>query len=437
MDRRKFLKLGVQVSSVALVGPQLLLSACEGDSAGPAGDVAAGGDGDAGRAAPDGAADLPGDTGRAGGDAEVAAEVASPGAMVHAILGSELSELPDMATAAAVALGFTGSALAGATVFIKPNFVALGMEVFHCGYDPTTGEVTKPELCAALAEQCLKAGAAKVTIGEGAQTQKWDWTKIAFLPGNHIGDATDLAAAAERLNALYGAGKVELQCVNELDEWELVPSASPDPNVAGGIHVARAFATADHVISVPVLKTHQWAYLTASMKNLFGLASINLHGNTISRCNLHVAYAGIPCHGVADAGVSGAIIDIFRARREAGKRDFAVIDATIGLEGSGPHKAPVNDGRTIHLKDRNAAGKYVLLASADCVAADATAARLINVPVDDIKSLQMARHLGLGELDDITLVGATLDELRVADWMRPELRTEDYFAGICPANRQG
>jgi len=55
----------------------------------------------------------------------------------------------------------------GETVFIKPNFAtfpwAKHNRCFH------VGECTKPEIIIAVTEECLKAGAAEVVIGEGSQ----------------------------------------------------------------------------------------------------------------------------------------------------------------------------------------------------------------------------------------------------------------------------
>ncbi len=351
---------------------------------------------------------------------------------VHAVVGSELTDLYDMGMRAAQAVGIRGTALAGATVFIKPNLVALGMEMFGCGYDPTTGECTKPEIAAGVAEQCLKAGAARVTIGEGSQTDSWDWHDIGFLPGTTVQSATNLGDFVAGLNTRYGEGRADLVCLHEADLWDSLPSSSTKAYLADGIFVGQAFARADHVISIPVIKTHQWARMSGSMKNLFGTASMHLHGNGISRCQLHTGYDGVPCHGVDDAGVSGAFVDIVRWRKEQGFQDFAIVDGSICLEGSGPHIAPVNDGKTIHTKDRNSAGRYFLLASDDLVAADAMIATLINIPWTDIKALRMAQFLGLGAIEGVMLKGATIEELRITDWARPEIRPETYFAGICP-----
>ncbi|MHC4518700.1 MAG: hypothetical protein ACYTAS_08950 [Planctomycetota bacterium] len=61
----------------------------------------------------------------------------------------------------------------GETVFIKPNFVTIPWandnRCFHAG------ECTKPEIVIAVMEECLKAGAAKVVVGEGSHLPTFDW----------------------------------------------------------------------------------------------------------------------------------------------------------------------------------------------------------------------------------------------------------------------
>ena len=436
-DRRSFLKHSAGAAAALVVAPAVLPTACAASD--DAGDAAA-------ADTPAEAADVPATPDGVLADAELDATDLSDVALaesevvpdapgtVHAVLGDSLTELYAMGREAARRVGIVPGALEGKTVFIKPNFVAKGMEMLGCGFDPNTGEVTKPDLVAAVAEQCLEAGAAKVTIGDGAQTKTWDWTTVPFVTGNTVEGTTNLGDAATRLQGLYGAERVALECLNEVNDWVPVPSTSTANNVKDGIFVARSFAEADVVISLPVLKTHQWAHLTASMKCYVGVVSSapEHHGNNISRCKLHLAYKDATCYGVANAGVSGSFVDIHKWRVDTGHEDIAILDATIGLEGNGPHKKPVNDGHTIHLNARNAAQKYFLLAGRDFTAVDATAARIIACQPDDIVSLKMCRNAGLGLLDDVPLVGATLDDLKVSDWEQPVLRGEDYFTNVCP-----
>jgi uncharacterized protein (DUF362 family) len=411
MNRREFLVRGAAGTGGLLLS-SLLYPGC--------------GDGTAQLRAPDAfAPDLVAPPG-----ADVAPDVApAPSTAVYAITGESTGEFYDMGIAATKALGFHGRALAGATVFLKPNFVTLGLEIMRVQFDPAVGECTKPEIVAAVAEQCLAAGAAKVIIGEGAQTRKWDWATLRFLDGNAVAAATHLKAAVERLQSNYRDREVELLCLNDIEDWTAIPSSSLHPNVANGLSVSRAFAEADHVISLPVMKSHRWALVTAAMKNYVGLVSSEIHGNGLSRCKLHLAYKDATCFGIESAGVAASFVDIHKWRMEEGKEDFAILDGTICLEGDGPHTAPVfdNDGKTIHLRDRNRAGQYFLLASNDLTAMDVTATRLMGIPVGEVKSLRMCAYLGLGEMEQIRLVGADLADLRIDDWLMPEPLSDAYF----------
>jgi len=380
--------------------------------------------------------------GGCGGDPAPAPSGTRGSATVRVTPGERLSDLVAMARGSAAGLGITGNALLGSTVFIKPNFVGLGILP---DFLPESGECTKPEIVLAIAEQCLLAGAARVTIGDGAQGLSWSWERVRCLPGNTFHGTTNMAAGVACLNEMYGK-RVELACLNELDQWEPIPSSSPDPLLADGLLVSRPFFQADHVISVPTLKAHQWADVTASMKNFLGVTPLFRYqvAGEPSRGALHVAYAGATCGGVERAGVEGAYTDIFRWRRSEGREDFAILDASIGLERNGPHAwgdtplrgLPGAGGTTIDFKERSRGGNYFLLASDDLAAVDSVAMRITGYEVDRVKQLVIASNLGLGEIHNVWLQGASLAELTVPDWVRAE-QLEEWGAPASAHASQG
>src|SRR5512143_1251876 len=124
-------------------------------------------------------------------------------ARVAAVRGTDLA---DMARQALAAFGGAGAFVKpGETVFIKPNFGAVGM----VKYNPIDkGDSVKPEIVFAVAEECLKAGASMVTIGEAGQVASWDWATVPTLDGT-----TTVAAEAERLRQAYGE-RITLACLN-------------------------------------------------------------------------------------------------------------------------------------------------------------------------------------------------------------------------------
>ena len=323
-------------------------------------------------------------------------------ARVAAIRGTNLA---DMARDALAAFGGPAAFInPGETVFIKPNFGAVGL----VKYNPITeGDSVKPEIVIAVAEECLKAGASMVTIGEGGQVDSWDWAAVPTLDGT-----TSIAAEVQRLRQTYG-DHIRLACLNaETPEWIHVPSQS----CLESVEVSSLAVEADRIISLPVIKTHRCTLTTGALKNLFGLTPVNHYRDMLTRARsvLH------------NAGVHQVIVDINKALRP----DFAMTDFSIGCEGNGPHVLPGWWGESVDVRDR--LGTWMLLASPDPVALDATSTRVIGQDPQDVEHLRLAYQQGLGQMrkDRIELAGATLDELRMP-WLPPDL-TESFLDVAIP-----
>jgi uncharacterized protein (DUF362 family) len=105
---------------------------------------------------------------------------------------------------------------------------------------------------------------------------------------------------------------------------------------------------ADLIVSLPKLKTHHWAGLTCSMKNLFGLMP-------------GVCY-GWPKNVLHREGITQSILDITAAARP----HLAIVDGIVGMEGDGPI-----------MGSPRAAG--VLIMGTNLTAVDATSARLMQI----------------------------------------------------------
>lgn len=93
-------------------------------------------------------------------------------ARVAAVRGADLAE---MTRAALAALGGIQTIVhEGETVFVKPNMVTLPWSARD--YNPfRLGECTKAEIVLAVAEECLRAGAREVIVGDGSQMPRFDW----------------------------------------------------------------------------------------------------------------------------------------------------------------------------------------------------------------------------------------------------------------------
>lgn len=323
-------------------------------------------------------------------------------AVVAAVKGTNLGQ---MARDALDAIGGAGHYIdPGERVFIKPNLGSVGLSHHNT---VTSGESTKPEIIVAVAEECLKAGAEEVIIGDAAQVDSFDWTQVKTLNG-----ASSLAAEAQRLSTAYGK-PVRLACLHaDSPAWDPIPS----PYTAlGEIKISSLAARADKVISLPVIKTHRWCQITGAIKNFMGVTSLQDYGGGMQMRSV--------LHG---AGLEQSFLDIAKALRPA----FTIVDGSICCEGNGPHVLPGWWGTTLDLRD--SLGQWVVLGSADCAAADTVAAQMIGLDPAAIKTLQFAHDQGFGQTqpDQITLSGERLADISTP--FKPADLTEGFWEVIIP-----
>ena len=139
---------------------------------------------------------------------------------------------------------------------------------------------------------------------------------------------------------------------------------------------------------MPKVKTHHWAGVTLSMKNLFGVVP-------------GVAY-GWPKNVLHWKGIDRSILDI----NAAVPAHFVIADGIVGMEGNGPlHGAPRTLGR-------------IVLAD-DPVAADFMCARLMGLnPLRVAHLAQAAEFLGNGASERIIQLAEQLPHTLVCDRSR-------------------
>jgi len=280
----------------------------------------------------------------------------------------------------------------GETVFLKPNLVSFPWAQHNNCF--RVGECTKPEIIIAVAEECLKGGAAEVIIGDGSHLPRFDWRHAITLDGS-----TNLVKDAKRLSSSYH-GKLTLACLEtDSPRWVGVPSRTRLRKIA----ISSLAADADKVISLPVAKTHSWAQLTLALKNFIGITPLSRYAQLIDNTWWN---RGTFDHSSPQA-IAQVYLDIVKALRPA----LSIIDFSIGLEGDGPSRGL--GGTTVDMKKR--LGSWAVVASRDIMAADATAARIMSHDPKRMKQLIMGSDMGLGEIraDSIEVVGEKLQSLRV------------------------
>jgi uncharacterized protein (DUF362 family) len=128
------------------------------------------------------------------------------------------------------------------------------------------------------------------------------------------------------------------------------------------LDIPRCVLDADHIISLPVMKTHCLTGLTCALKHFWGVVPRVRH-------QYHLV-------------VNDAIADITSFLKP--KLAYTVVDGTICMEGDAP--------RTGKPKICN-----VIIASADSVALDAVAARYMGIPIPE--HVVAASKRGVGKLD--------------------------------------
>ncbi len=118
-------------------------------------------------------------------------------------------------------------------------------------------------------------------------------------------------------------------------------------------------------------------------------------------------------------GTPQAIAQIYLDVVDAVKPDLSIIDFSIGMEGNGPTSG--SGATTVDMRDR--LGSWLVIASTDIMAADATAARIMNHDVGQMKQLGIGYEMGLGEIreNSIEMLGEKLDDLRV-QWIPATLQ---------------
>ncbi|MCC6215338.1 MAG: DUF362 domain-containing protein [Polyangiaceae bacterium] len=142
-----------------------------------------------------------------------------------------------------------------------------------------------------------------------------------------------------------------------------------------GFSIPRRFI-GENILHLPTVKTHIFTTTTGAMKNAFG-GLLNEHRHWT--------------HPV----IHETLVDLLMIQQKIHRGVFAVMDGTFAGDGPGPRcMIP-------HVKN-------VLLASADQVAIDAVAAKLMGFdPMRDVKFVRLAHEQGLGVGDprDIEIVG--------------------------------
>jgi uncharacterized protein (DUF362 family) len=241
------------------------------------------------------------------------------------------------------------------TVVIKPNAGHMG--------GPDTSVNTSPEVVAAVIKVIQKANPGKIILAESSAM------------GCKTMDCLELSGIKQ---AALDAGVDDIRDIKSDPDLIRIDTKNPISSIKY-FDIPTFLLDADHLINVPVFKTHVSMVFTCAMKNLKGVVQDKAH------------------HQMHTTDLAGAMMDLGELFYE---KTFTIADLYRPMEGFGPHSGvPVKF-------DCIVAGK-------DLVAVDATVCRMVGLPVEKVDYFGAAREKGLGNFAEeaIDVLGDPVEEV--------------------------
>ena len=262
-------------------------------------------------------------------------------------------------------LGVKPSEIKGKRVLLKPNLVEVIKGASHIN--------THPLVVRGAIEAFLRLGASMVIVGEG--------------PG-HVRDSYYVLEESGLEDVLY-EDRIPFIDLNNDSLFNL-------PNIGRfsplkKFSFPRTLKKVDIIVSMAKMKTHHWAGVTLSMKNMFGVMP-------------GIVY-GWPKNVLHYAGIERSILDI----NATIKPYFAIVDGITGMEGDGPIM-----GTPCHVG--------VLVIGRNLPAVDATSARIMDIDPYKIQYLRAASNrLGPIKEEYITQKGELISSVRKKFRLREDI----------------
>lgn len=240
----------------------------------------------------------------------------------------------------------------GKSVLLKPNLVE---------YSPNTCINTHPTVIAAAVDSLYRLGAAAVVVAEG--------------PG-HVRDTEMLIEECGLKKLLKEVGRTRFVDLN-FDTPSRVKTTTSLTTLKE-LWLPNTLLSADVVISMPKIKTHHWAGVTLSLKNLFGVVPGSVYG--WPKSILHWQ------------GIDNSIVEL----ASTVPIHYVIADGVEAMEGNGP----------LHGRRKDLG---CLLFAEDPVAADATCCRLMTISTAKVFHLVKADAIGNADAASIALLGEPIN----------------------------
>ena len=240
-------------------------------------------------------------------------------------------------------------------ILIKPNLVDTSEN------HPST---TSPAVVGAAIDLLREFGVHEITVGDGPAFRRDAWP---------IARTCGLLDVLESRNVPF----VDLN----YDDPRPVPVKDGWLRRSPVLWLPRHVREADYIVSIPKLKTHHWATVSLSVKNLYGVVPGSRYGWPKNMLHMNNFIASI-------LGVYQTVPKV-----------LAVVDGIVGMEGDGPlFGDPVPHG--------------LLAIGKDAVAVDSICAQLMGFDLKDVQYLSLADWAGIGKALNIETRGATYERMQ-------------------------
>jgi len=258
--------------------------------------------------------------------------------------------------------------LGGVKTLIKPNStVVLKPNAGHPG-TPEKSINTSPAFVAAVIKAVRQAGPKQIILAEASAI---GYDTIECLKSSGIYQAA-IEAGIDKI--------IDIKSDKDLVNFQVKEAKSNLTTVL----LPRFLLEADHVINLPIFKTHVSMVFSCALKNLKGVVQDKVH------LQMH------------QADLAEAIVDLWTVI----KADLTIADVIRPGEGFGPHSTiPVDFG--------------CLVAGKDPVAVDATVCRMVGMDISRMKIFKSAQARGIGVTDEnlIEVRGKKIEEVYKILWI--------------------
>lgn len=262
----------------------------------------------------------------------------------------------------------------------------------------------KPNLLSSRKGPDVPVNTHPVIVEVLARILKEEYSAIVY-----IGDSCGGMSYGQTQSALMVSGmcdiskRLGIQLVN-FENNGIINLKNENNKIRKEFPITKFIRDVDFIISLPKLKTHSLVGYTGAVKNMMGL---------------------VPGSGKRDMHLSApkpwqmehCIVDLYGLV----KPHFAVMDAIVSMEGDGPAAGIPK-------------GTRLILASTDAVALDTIALEITGYNSKEMIFIKDAknRRLGVGDIDEIEIVGESIEDVYIRDFKKPIGGIKDYVINFIP-----